>query len=144
MMNVFMLGAILSYGVVALVGFIFFIIYFFKSEFMPYHQDAVETSWTDIDKKFQILILAFMRAISGGWLTASISIVFLVAIPFQDGELWSIIAIPIIGLVMTLSTLYATLYVKRNTQANPPIGLVLLAIVLLVFGFILSLFLITK
>ena len=139
-MNGFMLGAILSYGLVALVGLIFFGIYFFKSEFMPYHKDAVEKSWGDIDKKFQILILAFMRAIAGGWLTASISIVFLVAIPFQDGELWSIIAIPIIGLVMTLSTLYASLYVKRNTDAKPPIGLVILAIVLLGFGFILSLF----
>ena len=139
-MSIFDIAAAVCYALVAFVGFVFFIIYFSRRDFMPYHKDAVETSWEDIDTKFQVLILAFIRALGGGWLTASISIIFLLIFPFQDGEKWSIFAIPIIGLSMTLSTLYATLYIKKNTQAKPPVSLVSSSILLILIGFVLSLF----
>ena len=139
-MSSFDIAAFVCYAIVAFIGIVFFIIYFARSEFMPYHKDAVETSWKEIDRKFQVLILAFIRALGGGWLAASISIIFLLIFPFQNGEKWSLFAIPSVGLAITLSTLYATLYIKRNTQAKPPSSLVVSSIILIIIGFFLSLF----
>ena len=133
------IAAAVCYFLTALIAFAYCFIYITRSEFMPYHKDAIELSWSELDKKLQVLILALMRAVGGGWLAAGISIIFLLIFPFREGETWSLYAIPIIGLAASFMSLYATLFVKRNTQANPPVNLVVAVIILLVLGFTLSL-----
>jgi hypothetical protein len=133
------IAAAVCYVLAALIAFAFCFIYLTRSEFMPYHKDAVELSWGELDTKLQVLILALMRGAGGGWLAAGISIIFLLIFPFREGETWSLFALPLIGLGPSLTALYATLYVKRNSQANPPVILVVAAIMLLVLGFAFSL-----
>jgi hypothetical protein len=133
------IAAAVCYVLTALIAFAFSFIYLTRSEFMPYHKDAVELSWGELDTKLQVLILALMRGAGGGWLATGISIIFLLIFPFREGVNWSLFALPLIGLGTSLPTLYATLYVKRNSQANPPVILVLAAILLLLLGFTFSL-----
>ena len=137
-MDILQIAAISCYSLVAMIAFIFSAMYLFRSRFMPYHADAVELAWEDVDPKHQVLILALMRVTGGGWLSTGISVIVLLVYPFRSDETWSLFAIPIIGLIMASATLYAVLFIKKNTRANPPVGLVWVAILLLLLGFIFS------
>jgi hypothetical protein len=117
---------------------IFGLIYLFRSEFMPYHAVAVGQSWSEVDPAFQILILALMRATGGGLLVTACAIGALLFKPFRQGIRWAYWAIPVIGLISSLSSLYATVYVARSTPASPPWKAAALVTILLVIGFILS------
>lgn len=114
-------------------------VYLFRSEFMPYHADAIGTNWESVDRTIQILILALMRVAGGGWLAASLSIAILLRVQLQQGLRWIRWAIPAVGLTVSLPTLYATYYVAYNTPANPPWFAALIGIVLLLVGFTASL-----
>ena len=118
---------------------IFGLIYLFRSEFMPYHAVAVGQSWSELDPSFQILILALMRAVGGGLLATACAIGILLFKPFRQGIRWTYWAIPVIGLIASFSSLYATIYVARNTPASPPWIAAALGALVLVIGFILSL-----
>jgi hypothetical protein len=117
---------------------IFGVIYLTRSAFMPYHAVAVGHSWPDVDPAFQILILALMRVAGGGFLTTACAIGFLLFKPFRQGRRWAYWAIPAVGLISTLSSLYATAYVTSNTPASPPWIAAGLGVLLLCTGVILS------
>jgi hypothetical protein len=127
------------YGLVALISILFGSIYLLKNEFMPYHREAVGRSWSELEPNFQVLIIALMRAVGGGFLATGLTIFILLLIPWRAGDTWSIYAIPAIGLCTLLGTLSATLLVKTKTPGKPPVGLSLLALALTVIGFIFSL-----
>jgi hypothetical protein len=137
-MSITQIAALVCYSLVVLIAFVFSAMYLLRSKFMPYHGDAVEHKWEEVDANHQVLILALMRAAGGGWLSAGISMIFLLVFPYRTGELWSIFALPLVGLATASAALYAALYVKRNSRANPPVGLVGAAILLLLLGFIFS------
>ena len=137
-MNSTQLAAFVCYAIAALIAFIFGTTYLTRKEFMPYHADAVEMEWGEVDKRFQVLILALLRAVGGGWLAVGITFVFLLAFPFREQASWALFALPLVGLAVCGPTLYATLYVRNNTQAAPPLPFVVVAVVLLVAGFVLS------
>ena len=105
---------------------------------MPYHASAVEQNWTEVNPAFQILILALMKAVGGGWLSASIAIIILLFKPFKQGIRWTYWAIPAIGLPPMLVNLYVAINVALNTPGSPPWALAALGIILLLVGFILS------
>jgi hypothetical protein len=117
---------------------IFGLIYLFRPEFMPYHAVAVGQSWSELDASFQILILAMMRVVGGGFLATACAIGILLFKPFRQGIRWTYWATPVIGLISGLSSLYATIYVARNTPASPPWMAAALGVILLVVGVIFS------
>ena len=137
-MDIPQIAAIICYSLVVLVAFVFSAMYLLRSQFMPYHGEAVELEWAEVDPKQQVLILAFMRVAGGGWLSTGVSMIFLMAFPFRSGELWSLLAVPLIALIMAGATLYAVLFIKKNSRANPPVGLIWLTMGLLLLGFIFS------
>jgi len=132
------IAATVCYVLSLLMAIAFGVTYLTRSKFMPYHSDALQLSWNEVDPNLQTLLLALMRATGGGWLAVSLSVALLLWIPFRDGEDWALYAIPAIGLAAALPSLYATLYVRSRTAASPPVNLTAAAIVLLVLGFILS------
>lgn len=112
--------------------------YLLRSEFMPYHAVAVGRSWAEVDPSFQILISALMKVTGGGWLATALAVGILLLIPFRQGLRWAYWAIPVIGLPTSLTSLYATLYVARNTPASPPWMAAALGTLLLAIGFLFS------
>jgi len=112
--------------------------YLLRSEFMPYHSVAVGMPWSEVSPSFQILILALMKALGGMCLAVALSEFILLYLPFRQGVVWVRWLIPSVGLISCSATLYAMIYVASNTAASPPIGIVLVAVVLLVSGLIIS------
>jgi len=50
-----------------------------RSEFMPYHADAVGRPWAQVEPASQILIIALMRSFGGTALALGIAVVVIVA-----------------------------------------------------------------
>jgi len=131
--------AFFCYLLAVLILIIFGLIYLIRKEFMPYHAAAVGKNWSELDPAFQVLFLASMRIVGGCFLATACAIGILLFKPFRQGMRWTYWAIPIIGLISSLSLLYATIYVARNTPASPPWIGAALGTLLIVIGFILSL-----
>ena len=112
--------------------------YLFRTEFMPYHAEALGQTWRDLSPALQILLLALMKATGGGLLASGIAHATLTFIPFRRGERWALFAVPAVGLVVSGSALWATLTVLTGTPASPPWQAALVGVVLSCLGFILS------
>ena len=132
--------AYLCYGLVGLLGFVFAYIYLFRPEFMPYHADAVGSSWNEMDASIKVLIIALMRVSGGGWLATSLSITLLLVARIKFQKIYFGFALVLVGLGGLIPTLYATLYVRANSPAEPPwmaaAGGILLLVIALVMDFI--------
>ena len=131
-------AAFLCHLLALLILIIFGLFYLFRQEYMPYHEVIVGKSWSELEPAFQILFLASMRIVGGSFLATACAIGIILFKPFRQGMRWTYWAIPVIGLIASLSSLYATIYVARNTQASPPWLGAALATLLVVIGFILS------
>ena len=116
----------------------FGLIYLLRLEFMPYHAVAVGRSWTELDPASQVLILSLMKVVGGGFLASAFAMVIPLFTAFRNEQRWSFWAVPITGLIASLSSLYATITVAVNTPASPPWIAAVLGTVLLTIGFIFS------
>ena len=120
--------------------FAFGLIYLLRSEFMPYHAVAVGKSWTEVDPAFQILILALMKVTGGGFLASAFAIGIFLFKALRKRQRWSFWAIPVTGLIASLSSLYVTINVAVNTPASPPWIAAAMGTILLTVGFVFSIF----
>jgi hypothetical protein len=112
------------------------LIYLLKNSFMPYHSEAVSLEWNEVYFGTQFLILALMRAISGGFIAIAIVIAFLQN-KFSSTKIkWLPIIILISGLIVGITSIYATLIVKFNTAGSPPTLSIIIGILLLIIGYI--------
>jgi hypothetical protein len=127
--------SIIVFILTAVAGLVFAALYLLRPEFMPYHEVALGTQWTDLEPAIQVLILALMRVSGGAFLTTSIALTFLMLVPLRNGKFWPYYAIPIIGLATLVPSMIATFSVKLNTPANPPylIAAILSGLLLIVF-----------
>jgi len=129
----------ICFFLVVLIGLIFASLYLFRKRFMPYHAEAVGKPWIELDQNIRVLIIALMRVVGGGWLVASLVIGLIFYFSFLNGESWAAWAILLAGLSVTIPTLIATLIVRTRTYGKPPVFAAILAILLLLTGFITSL-----
>lgn len=106
--------------IVGAIWIVFGLVYLFKNSFMPYHADALSSSWEELNPAFQILILALMRAAGGGFFLAGLMIILLQRIYNLTNQKWIPSLILLMGVIIVLTTVYATLIVRLNTNANPP------------------------
>jgi hypothetical protein len=117
----------------------FGILYTLRTEFMPYHSVAVGMQWAEVTPSFQLLILALMRVVGSSFLAFGLLVLILLFGPYRKGSKWAMVAIPASGLIVCSGTLYATLSIKFNTPASPPWVASIVAAMLLLSGFVLSL-----
>jgi ABC-type transport system involved in cytochrome c biogenesis permease component len=113
-------AAAVSYSIVALISVVMGSIYLFSPQFMPYHAAALGTAWAALEPAEQILILALMRVAGGGWVAVGVALAVLVAVPFRQGQAWTVWLLPLLGLVFYLPNLYATVRVTLDTPATAP------------------------
>ena len=110
-------------------------IYLFKSSFMPYHAETIGQQWSDLDANMQFMILALMRAVSGGFLAVAITIAWLQVIFNKTYHRWIPVIIFWAGAIVSGASIYATLLVRLNTDGNPPTALAITGIGLLFIGY---------
>ena len=113
------------YGLATLATILIGLLYASRRQVMPYHLEALETSWDEIDPKYQLLLKALLNG--GGYYGLSVGLFMLVLllIPFRNGETWSGYAIGLIGLVGTLPLGYIVYRVKKYTAGDPPLGVMI-------------------
>lgn len=92
----------------------------FKTEFMPFHSDVIQTTWANVDPQAKILYLGMMKTEGAGFLAAATALAFLLWASFKRRETWMFVAMTVIGVVEYSPSLAANLYVSQVTDANPP------------------------
>jgi hypothetical protein len=92
----------------------------FRSEFMPFHYDVIQTDWENVDAQAQILYLGMMRIEGAGFLSTATALIFLLWFPFRKYEKWSVWVMTTIGVVEYLPSLLANYTVATVTTASPP------------------------
>ncbi len=130
---------ILSYGIVILGGLILGLLYSFINEAVSYHMTAFGLSWQELSSNAQWMILNFERSAAAGFITTSLAMIFLLVIAVKRNCLWSYAGVFIVALSEWLNILVRIISVMQNTAAAPPLTLNIVAVMLIVFGFSLSL-----
>ena len=112
------------------------LLYASRRRVMPYHLKALETSWEEIDPKYQFMLRALLNG--GGYfgLSTGLFMLVLLLIPFRQGELWAGDAIGFIGLIGILPLGLIVRSVKKNTAGNPPLIVMVIVNLLLIGGLI--------
>ncbi|MEO1250749.1 MAG: hypothetical protein AAFW81_00205 [Pseudomonadota bacterium] len=113
-------------------------IYIFRESFMPYHGEALQLQWAELDPSFQVLLLALMDVAGAGWITLGVVILVLLIGPFRAGERWARYLIPAAILLFYVPTFLATLSVTQATPATAPWYGNAIAIATAVIGFIID------
>ena len=111
------------------------LVYLIKPRFMGYHKTAIQKDWNELVPEMQTLILALMRAVSGGWISVAIACIILQLQFNRSQQHWIALTILIMGGVAALGGLYAVLMVRTRTKGRPPILIPLLSFVMLLIGY---------
>lgn len=114
--------------------------FFLSTRIMPYHLDAMGTTWDLLTPGTQIMTLNFMRAAGLGFFMTGIMLLFLLLFPFKKSEKWSNWALLIISLTHVVIMMVIILNIKINTPANPPVVPFILFGCLAISGFIINCF----
>ncbi len=120
-MKTFKILSFIGYSLVALAGLAMGIMYTFADEIMPYHLDALGSSWEELNSGTQWMLLNYERSVAAGFITTSVALFFLLLFPLRKGETWSKIAAFVIPFVEMGNMALRTASVSENTPANPPL-----------------------
>jgi hypothetical protein len=136
-------GSLFTYAAaVILLGF--GLNYLFKNSFMPYHSDAISREWEEVPPATQFLILALMRATSGGFISIAVAIIFLQYKLAANKSSWMPFLILAIGTISMVCSLYAMVTVSAHTPGRPPASADIIGEALLLTGFVFNLIYIRK
>lgn len=115
------------------------LLYATRRQLMPYHLKALETSWDAIDPNYQLLLRALLNG--GGYygISAGVSMMVLLLIPYSNHESWAGYAIGAIGLIGTVPLTWIVYTVKTKTAGDPPLWIMILINALLICGLAASL-----
>lgn len=130
--------ALACHGLAALLLLAFGVMYLTRSEFMPYHRDAIGLGWGELHPRVQTLLLGLMRTAGGGFLASSLAMLLLLAFPFRRGERWARWAVPAVGVAVAAPALYVALLLRARTPASPPVLVVAVGLGLIGLGLVLS------
>lgn len=123
----------------ALILLVFGVIYLTRNSFMPYHSDAVSQKWADLQPATRYLILALMRATSGGFIAVAIAIIFLQVKFRVHRQSWIPYLILVMGTISMACSLYAIILVSTHTPGRPPVASDIGGEILLIAGFVANL-----
>lgn len=116
----------------------FGLIYLFRDSFMPYHAEAVSMEWIKMDPAVRYLVLALMRAASGGFISAALAMIILQMKFSNSRDPWIPWLILLIGSIMMLCISYATILIRIHTPGKSPLADAIIGELLLIAGFFLN------
>ena len=122
------------YGLATISSILIGLLYASRSQVMPYHLEALETSWEGLEPSYQVLLKALLNG--GGFygIANGLFMLVLLLIPFRQGEAWAGYSIGLIDLVGALPLTYIVYIVKTNTAGNPPISAMVIVVALMLGG----------
>jgi len=122
------------HGLAALLTMTMGVLYLSREVAMPYHLDALGTTWDALDPRFQILYLGLLKGVGAGYLATGISCLLMVAVPLRRGANWAGWAPTVVTLTAMIPLAGIILYLRANTVAEPPLVFPLVVIGLSLLG----------
>ncbi len=110
------------------------VVYLSLDEFMPYHSEAIQTDWADLNNNYQGLILGLLKALGGGALTAGFAIVFMAVVSLGKSVRPFMVLLPTVATGYSILLCYATYTVHTSTPGNPPLLLASLSVAMSVLA----------
>ena len=97
------------------------LVYLITSEFMPYHSQAIETDWGDLNANYQGLYLGFLKGLGSGAFIVGVTVISMAILSIRNTVKPYIFLLPgiCIGYLTLLS--YATYTVYTKTSGDPPL-----------------------
>lgn len=130
-MKVFKTVATIGYWITAATGLVLGVIYSLSTKIMPYHLQAMDSSWEGLSTGAQWMTLNFMRSAGAGFVATSIAAMFILVKPFRRSELWSYIAIFIVT-VSKIGLVFArSVSVAMHTNGEPPLAPLLTLLIII-------------
>jgi peptidoglycan/LPS O-acetylase OafA/YrhL len=114
-------ASLIAFAIIGIYFVLIGVVYLTTSEFMPYHSEAVQTEWADLDGNFQGLFLGFLKGLGTGALIAGFTVISMVVISFRESATPYRFLLPSVSLGYLGLLLYAMYTVKTRTMGNPPI-----------------------
>ena len=109
------------------------VVYLLTDQFMPYHGEALQADWHDLDINLQSLILGLIKGLGSGAFVAGLAILAMTCLSAKRGSAPYLLVLPVVAVTYTTLLCYATYTVATRTPGNPPliptIALVLASIV---------------
>lgn len=110
-------------------------LYLSIDEFMPYHSEAVQADWSELDINLQGLILGLLKALGGGAFVAGFATIYMAFASFRKSTEPYKVLLPSVSTGYSALLCYATYTVQMSTPGNPPL---VLTVILVVMGLVAS------
>ena len=115
---------LLSISLLALVGVSLLLtggVYLSLGEYMPYHAEAAQMAWEELDRNFQGLILGLLKGLGSGAFVAGFATLFMVSISLRKSPRPFLMLLPIVTIGYSTLLCYATYTVYTRTPGDPPL-----------------------
>ena len=96
------------------------LLYVMTPTFMPYHGDALGSTWDALPANYQGFVLGVIKAMGAGSIGVTVALLLMLTGPFRRGDPWARRAVPLVGIVFTMLTAYAAYTIDVNTPASTP------------------------
>jgi hypothetical protein len=110
--------ALAGYALCAAASMVLGAVYILRSEFMPYHSQAVGADWASLPDGTRALIAALMNVLGAAWAVVGVLVLALVAIAYRTGNTLARWAVPAGLAILYGSILIVTLRVEHATGAD--------------------------
>jgi hypothetical protein len=131
----------LAIGVYALniAALLFFgLLYASRSEFMPYHSEAVKLPWTSVPAGTRTLLVSLINGVGFCTCGFASAMALLLIIPFRRNDLWAVLALPVLLLIVQAGLVRIARRVASETGAHTPWKAPVAGICLTLLGALLS------
>lgn len=126
--------ALMIYLVLGLGLMVFGVVYLTATEFMPYHSEAIQKEWADLEANAQGLFLGFLKGLGGGAFIAGVAITAMSWLSLRGTAAPYSMLLPVVCVGYFSVLGYAIHTVSILTPATPPLYLAVLGISLAVIG----------
>ena len=112
--------------------------YLFCDSIMPYHQEAINTDWSELEYGLQLLLNGLIKIATSCFFIVAISSITLLLIPFRKGERWARWLVPLIQILFLVFATYVPLNLAIKTNASTPWPFSIIATCFAITAFLLS------
>lgn len=116
----------ISIALFSLIGVSLFLtglLYLTLDEFMPYHAEALQLHWDDLEANHQGLLLGFLKGLGSGAFIAGFAVLFMAAACLRKNPRPFMMLLPAIAIGYPALLCYATYTVYTSTPGRPPLFL---------------------
>ncbi len=131
---------VVLYFIVGVISLVMALKSFSSEKFMPFHEQAANKKWDEIDDQLKPVILSILRLSGLGFLVMALLMIICPVVNYFINSLFYKYAIPIIALIFCTGLFINNFLLCRKTKADTPWKGSLYAVFIIIAGIIISFF----